>query len=50
LAIAFMMMALSAVGTAGLATRGSTGWSRTCLDATATGESPVNGGLPTAIS
>ena len=37
-------------GTAGLATRGSAGSSRTCFDATATGESPVKGGRPTAIS
>ena len=50
LAIAFMITASSAAGTAGLAARGRTGVSRTCLEATATGESPVKGGLPTAIS
>ena len=48
--MAFMITASSAGGTAGFASRGNTGWSRTCLEATATGESPVNGGRPTAIS
>ena len=48
--MAFMITASSAGGTVGLASRGKTGMSRTCLEATATGESPLKGGRPTAIS
>ena len=43
-------MASNAAGIAGFTLRGSAGWSWTCFEATATGESPVNGGLPVDIS
>ena len=48
--MAFITTASRATGMAGLITRGDTGVSRTCLEATETGESPVNGGFPADIS
>ncbi len=50
LAMAFRMMASKVGGIDGLSSRGAGGWSRTCLDATATGVSPRKGGRPVAIS
>ena len=47
---ACMVIRSSASGTAGLRSRSIGGALRTCIDATATGESPTNGVRPASIS
>jgi hypothetical protein len=49
-AIALSTMASSSGGTSGLIVEGGGAFSRTCWYATATGESPVNGGVPVTSS